>query len=418
MKRTKVIIYHASEIVTCKSNQPKTKEMMKDVSIKIGFAIYIENDIIVDVDKEEIIYNKYYHDDVTLIDAFGGSVIPGLVDPHTHLVFKGYRNDEFKMRMENYSYQDIMATGGGIIRTVSQTRAASFDELYKQSKDFTISMLQYGITTIEAKSGYGLDLDTELKQLEVVKKLNNDGPMEVVSTFMGAHAIPKEYKDESSYLDFVIEKVLPIVRAKNLAQYVDIFIEKGVFSKEIGQRYLKKAQAMGFKTKAHVDELSPLGGSKIAAETKCASADHLLYASNEDIKLLAKNKVPCVLLPMTAFNLKTPYAKARMMIDDGCIVALGSDFNPGSCFSENPALTFLLANLYMNLSCEEILNAMTINAAVAIGLDKKIGSIEIGKQADIVILDYPSYTFIPYHLGVNSVKMVLKKGQIVYQKGE
>jgi imidazolonepropionase len=278
-------------------------------------------------------------------------------------------------------------------------------------------MIAFGVTTVEGKSGYGLDHATEIKQLEVMAELNRVHPLEVVPTFMGAHAVPPEYKGrEDDYIDFVLKEVVPEVTGRRLAEFCDVFCEKNVFSIAQSRRLLTGAAEAGLKPKLHADEIVRLGGAELAAEIGAVSADHLLNASDEGLCAMATSGVVATLLPATAFSLREPYARGRFMIDTGCAVALATDFNPGSCFSESIPLAAALAALYMNLSPEEIVTALTINGAAALDRAQAIGSIDPGKQGDVIILENPSYRFIPYRLGVSTVEKVIKRGTLVFDK--
>lgn len=312
---------------------------------------------------------------------------------------------------------DIMNKGGGIVNSVRGTREATEDELYESAKKRLDSMIHFGVTTVEGKSGYGLDYETELKQLRVMDRLQKDHSIDICKTFMGAHATPEEYKGRNEeYINFIIEDVLPKVAEEKLAEFCDVFCEEGVFSVEESRKILLKAKELGMKIKLHADEIVQLGGAELAAELGATSADHLLHASDEGIKAMADKKVISTLLPTTAFCLKEPFARARMMIDKGGAVALGTDFNPGSGFTNSIPLMFALATIYMDMSIEEAISAMTINGAAAIGRAETIGSIDKGKKGDLVILEYPSYKFLPYNTGVNIVETVIKDGNIVYKK--
>jgi imidazolonepropionase len=278
-------------------------------------------------------------------------------------------------------------------------------------------MLSFGVTTVEGKSGYGLDRETEIKQLEVMADLNRRHPLDVVPTFMGAHAVPPSYKGgEEAYIDFLLEEVVPEVASRRLADFCDVFCEKNVFSIEQSRRLLAAAAESGLKAKLHADEIAALGGAELAAEIGAVSADHLLQASDTGLEAMSAAGVIATLLPATAFSLKEPYARGRFMIDAGCAVALATDFNPGSCFSESIPLVAALAAIYMNLSAEEIVTALTINGAAALGRAQVIGSLDPGKQGDVIILEHPSHRFIAYHLGVSSVEKVIKNGVLVYDK--
>lgn len=352
-----------------------------------------------------------------ILDAQGCVVLPGFIDSHTHLVFGGYRPEEFIWRMQGDSYMSIMERGGGIINTVRATREATFNELKEKAEWYIDVMSRMGVTTVEGKSGYGLDKDTELKQLEVMKAINLDPnrKVDISTTFLGAHAVPTEYKGrEEEYIDFLIDEMLPLVKENNLAEHCDIFCEKGVFSVEQSRRLLQAAKDKGFGVKIHADEIVSFGGAELAGELKALSADHLLHASDAGIKAMADNNVVATLLPLTAFTLREPYARGREMIDQGCAVALATDLNPGSCCSGSIPLTFALACIYMHLSVEEAITSMTLNGAAAIGRAELIGSIEIGKQGDLIILDADTPAILPYYTGMNAVRHTIKRGKIIY----
>lgn len=339
--------------------------------------------------------------DTRVINARGCAVLPGFVDSHTHLVFGGTRPEEFMWRMRGDSYMSIMERGGGIANTTAATRNASFQELREKAQGYVEKMRRMGVTTIEAKSGYGLDRDTEIKQLNVAKSLGAG----IVSTFLGAHAIPKEYAGRADeYIDFLIKDMLPQV--KPLARNCDVFCEKGVFSIEQSRRLLQAAREMGFGLKMHADEIVCTGGAELAAELGALSADHLLHISDEGVKALAAGDTVATLLPITAFALREEYAPARRLIDSGAAVALASDFNPGSCFSYSVPLMIALACIHMRMSIEEAITALTLNGAAALGMADEIGSIEVGKKADIIILDTDDINMLPYHTGINLVKTV------------
>jgi len=407
------IILNTSEVVTCSGFEAKYGSEMSDIGVIKNGAIVIEEGIIKDVDKESKILEKYNKEEYFIIDAGGNSVIPGFVDSHTHFVFGGYREEEFSWRLRGDSYMDIMNRGGGIVSTVKSTKAATLSELVTSGKNRLDSMLKLGVTTVEGKSGYGLDLDTEIKQLKAMKEINKSHSMDVAVTFLGPHALPQEYKGkENEFIDFQIQEVLPKVVEENLAEFADIFCEKNVFDIEQSRRFLKKAKEMGLKLKIHADEIVQLGGAELAAELEAVSADHLLQVSEQGIDDMISKKVISTLLPSTAFCLKEKYADGRKMIDKGCAVALATDLNPGSSFTNSIPLIISLAALYMNLSPEEIISALTINGAAALDRAATVGSIDPGKKADILILDYPSYKFLPYHVGVNIVKIVIKDGKI------
>ena len=417
MKKGNILIKNASEVVTCSGFKAKIGKEMSDLKIILDGAVVVEEGIIKAVGKSDKILETFKEKDYQVIDASGKSVLPGFVDSHTHFVFGGYRTEEFCWRLSGISYMDIMQRGGGIVNTVKATRAASRDELYNSGMKRLDSMLSLGVTTVEGKSGYGLDYETEIKQLEVMNELDRAHPIDVVKTFLGAHAVPEEYEGkEDKFIDYIIKEVLPVVAEKKLAEFCDVFCEKNVFSVEQSKRLLLKAKEMGLGLKLHADEIVQLGGAELAAELGAVSADHLLQASERGIKEMARAGVVATLLPGTAFNLKEPYPKARYMIDKQLAVALATDMNPGSCFTESVPLIFALATIYMNMSAEEAVSALTINGAAALNREKTVGSIDVGKKGDIVILEFPSYKYIPYHLGVNCVEKVIKNGKIVFDK--
>lgn len=355
-------------------------------------------------------YQHYWH-----YNARGRCVLPGFVDSHTHFVFGGERADEFSWRLKGESYMSIMERGGGIVSTVKATRASNFIRLRAKAEGFLKQMNAMGVTTVEGKSGYGLDKETELMQLRIMRSLNGDEHrrVDIVPTFLGAHAVPPEYAGRTDdYVDFLIREVMPAVADGGLAEFCDVFCEQGVFSIEQSRRLLLAARGMGFNLKLHADEIVPLGGAGLAAELSATSADHLLHASDADIRAMAEKGVVATLLPLTAFALKEPYARGRAMIDAGCAVALATDLNPGSCFSGSIPLTFALACIYMQMSIEEAITALTLNGAAALNRAGSIGSIEVGKKGDLVVLNTDNYHFLPYYIGMNCVIATIKEGVI------
>lgn len=409
-----LIIKHAAELVTCSGFEAKKGHEMSRLHIIYDGALVIEKGTIARVGATEKTLAGLDLSSFNVIDATGKAVLPGFVDPHTHFVFGGYRAEEFSWRLRGDSYMEIMQRGGGIVNSVQATRKAAKDELINLGRKRLDTMLSFGVTTVEGKSGYGLDHDAEIKQLEAMGELDASHPVDVVRTFLGAHTVPGEYRDnKDGFIDYLISEVLPDVASMKLAEFCDVFCEKGVFSIEQSKLLLEKARAYGLKLKIHADEMTMLGGAELAAELRATSADHLLHSSDRGIEEMARAGVVAVLLPGTAFSLKEPYARARYMIDTGCAVALATDLNPGSCFSESVPLMFALATLYMGMTPEEAVTAFTINAAGALGRADTIGSIDVGKAGDAVILEFPSYQYIPYHIGVNSVEKVIKKGKVV-----
>lgn len=410
-----VILKNASELVTCSGFEKKHGKDMSDLHIIKDGAVVIKNGIIEKVGTTEEVLKDFDVSGYEIVDCTGKTIMPGFVDSHTHLVFGGYRDEEFSWRLRGDSYVSIMERGGGIAKTVDCTREASYEELVTLGMKRLNSMAKFGVTTVESKSGYGLDVENELKQLEVTKELNRKHSLDLVSTFMGAHDIPKEYKGRSGdYIDYVIEHMLPVVAEKGLAEYCDIFTEDKVFSIEESRKLLIAAKAHGFKLKMHADEIVRLGGAELAAEVGCTSADHLLQASDEGLIAMGKAGTMCTLLPGTAYSLKADFARGRFMIDNDCAVAIATDFNPGSCFTESIPLVISLATLYMNMSIEETITALTINGAAALDRANEIGSIDVGKAGDIVVHEFPSYHFLTYHIGVSTVEKVIKSGRMIY----
>jgi len=400
------IINDITQLVTCSGFSAKHGKEMSDLGIIENAAVVVTKGIITYVGPADNNLPLDLNENYETIDAKGKAVLPGFIDSHTHFVFGGYREEEFSQRMRGDDYLSILKSGGGIYNTVKATNEASFEELYRIAEARLDKMRTMGVTTVEGKSGYGLDKETELKQLRVMKQLQQKKHINIIPTYLGAHAIPKDYT-EKSYIDYMLQEILPVIKEENLAECCDIFCEKDVFSIEESERFLSKAAEMGFKLKLHADEIVNTGGAELAVALNALSADHLLQVSEKGIKALAENNTIATLLPCTAFSLKEDYAKGRIMIDAGCAVALATDFNPGSCFSYSIPLTIALACIYMKLTPEEAVTALTINAAAALGKAGFIGSIDIGKKSDIIILEYPSYKFLPYHIGINCVERTI-----------
>ena len=356
---------------------------------------------------------------IEIIDAKGKTVTPGLVDSHTHLIHGGSRENELPMKLAGAPYIEILKSGGGILSTVRATRELSKEQLKDKARKRLNQMLINGTTTVEAKSGYGLDFDTEVKCLEAAKELNMEHSIDIVSTYMGAHAIPPEYKgNNKGYIEFMCQDVMPYVIENGLAEFLDVFCEEGVFSVEESEYIMQKAKDLGFKLKIHADEIIPLEGAELAAKMGAVSAEHLLAASEKGMEDMANSNVTAVLLPGTSFYLMTgKFAQARKMIEKGVRVALATDYNPGTCPTENLQSIMTFACFGMKMTPLEIIKGMTINAAYAIGRENEIGSIEIGKKADLVIFDCPNLNYIIYHFGINHVDKVIKKGEIVVDNG-
>ncbi|MDI6846993.1 MAG: imidazolonepropionase [Candidatus Bathyarchaeia archaeon] len=416
-EKVDMLIVNANELVTLKggSEKPRTGTQIQNLGIIRKGGLAVKDGRIVAVGKTPEIRKSFSAENV--INASGKIVMPGFVDPHTHLVFAGSREDEFQMRVEGVSYMAILGAGGGILRTVRETRRAGVERLVEFGFKTLDVMLEHGTTTVEAKSGYGLTLKDELKILGVMKRLNQLHAVDVVPTFLGAHAIPLEYKNNpQEYVNLIIEEMIPRVAEKGLAEFCDVFCEKGVFNLEQTRRILVAGKNRGLKPKVHADEMSMFGGAELAAGVRAVSAEHLLFASDEGIKAMADKGVVAVLLPAAAFSLMTGrYADARKMIDFGVPVALGTDFNP-SCWVENQQLVIAFACHFMRLTPAEAITAATINSAHAIGRTSEVGSLEIGKKADVIVLDVPNHMFLGYRFGVNLVDKVVKNGRLVVDK--
>ncbi|WP_273853567.1 imidazolonepropionase [Guptibacillus spartinae] len=411
----RLLIKNAAQLITMSgySERPAIKEEMSQIGLIENGALYIEDGIIIEVGSSKRIVEKYKELTASTeqMDATGKVVAPGLIDPHTHLVHAGTRENEYAMRLQGKTYMEIMEAGGGIHATTRATQEASHEELFEQSRKRLNQFLLHGVTTVEAKSGYGLTLEHEIKQLEVAKQLNESHPIDVISTFMGAHAIPlSEKSNPEAFVSRVISDMIPEVANRKLATFNDVFCERGVFTPDQSRRILEAGKEYGLIPKLHADEIEPYAGAELAAEVGAISADHLLRASEQGIKDMAEAGVMGVLLPGTAFFLMADFAQGRKMIDAGVGVALSTDANPGS--SPTLSLPFImnLGCLKMGMTPEEVLTATTINAAHAIGCADTTGSLETGKKADITIFDVPNYLTLSYQYGMNHVDTVIKGG--------
>ncbi len=355
-----------------------------------------------------------------VIDGQNFVAMPGLVDPHTHLPFAGTRQDEFHEKLLGVSYQEISARGGGIRGTVRKTREIDGQALAKVCEKRLDYFLLAGTTTLEAKSGYGLDRDNEIKQLEVIEALTAIHPLDLVPTFMGAHEVPDEYRGRTAdFLDMMAEDVMPEVRRRGLAQFCDIFCEEGYFSYPEAEKYLLKAQKAGFKLKVHADEFVSNGAAELAARLGAQSAEHLIAIADAEIDALAASETAAVLLPGVSFFLRMQrYAPARKLIDGNAIVALGSDFNPGSSMVSSQMFVLQLGVYKLGMTIEEAINAVTINSAFAIDRHQRVGSLAVGKKMDLLLLDIPDYSYMVYHLGINPVHTVIKSGEVVVRQGQ
>ena len=410
-----LLIINAKELLTLTgSSSPRTRSEMNELGIISNGAIAVKEDRIIDVGSTEDIENKY-DNPTKIIDASDKVVMPGFVDPHTHPVFKQTRENEFEMRIKGKSYVEISQSGGGIRSSISGVRETSEEELYKLAEKRINKIISNGTTTLEAKSGYGLSMESEIKMLKVIKKLNENLPIDIISTFLGAHEFPIEYKDDKEkYIDILMNEMMPKVRELKLAEYCDIFTEDHVYNIEQSRRILNRAKELGFKIRMHADEIKPIGGAELAAEVGAVTADHLGAASDEGVKAMRDNGVIAILLPGTIFSLgMKSYARARAMIEAGLAVALASDYNPGSCNCDSMQFVITLACLQMKMTPAEAITASTISAAHSLGLGNDIGSLEIGKKADMLIMDMPSYQYLPYHFGSNNVETVIKNGKVI-----
>jgi imidazolonepropionase len=415
-QRVDLIISDAAELVTLASPEPPLRvgsDEMNYLGIINHGAVAIKNGRIKAVGKTDNILEEYSA--AKVIKAGAKTITPGLIDCHTHPIFIGNRVDEFELKIRGATYQQIAEGGGGIKSTVRKVRLASKEELKANALKHLVRSISCGTTTLEAKSGYGLNVSDEIKMLEVIKELNkaNDGNYpELVATFLGAHEIPDEYRNnKQGYVDNIKREMLPLVARKKLAEFCDVFCEKDIFEIKDAWQILTTAKKYGLSIKIHADEFTTSGGAELAGELNATSADHLMFASDKGLKKMREKRVIAILLPGTTFMLGfSTYAPARKMIEMGLPVALATDFNPGTCMSESLPMIMTIACVMMKMTPAEVLVATTINAACAIKRERHIGSLEVGKQADMVIWDCPSYKHIPYHFGVNLVDTVIKKG--------
>ena len=410
-----LIIKNAGELLTLSASHKEES----GIGIIRNGALAIKNGRILWIGKTDELSNAFaLNRRGKEIDATGKVVMPGLIDSHTHLVFAGSREHEFEQRIQGLSYLEIAERGGGILSTVEATRKASFEELFSLGKKRLDRMLSKGVTTIEAKSGYGLSLKDELKILKVMKALKESHPIDIVPTFLGAHTVPKEFKnDRRRYIDLVIEEMIPRVAQEGLAEFCDAFCEEKAFNLEESRKILETGKRYGLKPKIHADQLSSGGGAELAAEVGAFSADHLEYVSPAGIERMAEKGVTAVLLPGASFFLSMKkFPPAREMIEKGVVVALATDLNPGSSMTESLPLMMTMGCTLFKMTPKEVIQATTIYAAKSMGRENEIGSLEIGKQADILVLDIPNYRYLPYHFGVDHAEIVIKKGRIVYRR--
>lgn len=404
-----------ARILTCKSDGPKYGEQMQELGVIENGFIAVQDDMIVDVSSGD--GSEFIDGNTQIIDASGKTVMPGFVDPHTHLVHYGSRENELELKLKGVPYIEILKSGGGILSTVRATREASYDEIMQKMIGSLDEMLLWGTTTVEAKSGYGLNFTDEIKCLEALRDVKH--PVDIVKTYMGAHAVPPEYKENrEEYIKLMQERVVPFVAKNNLAEFIDCFCEEGVFSIEESERILVNGKENGLKVKIHADEIEPMGGAQLAGKLGAVSAEHLVATSDEGIEAMKNAGVIPVLLPGTCFYLRLgKYARGKEMIQRGLAVALATDYNPGTCPTESLQTVMVFASMGMGLTPQQVINGMTINSACAINRGDTVGSLEKGKKADIVIMNAPNENYIVYHFGINHVDMVIKNGKIVVKNG-
>lgn len=417
-QKADLLLIHAGQLVTVAgaSDVPKRGDSLAEIGVVADGAVAVKDGVITSVGTtDDVLEQVELHPGTKVLNASGRVVLPGLVDSHTNLVFAGSREHEFSLKIQGMSYLEILKAGGGILSTVWSTRFASKEELYRTARIYLDQMLCQGTTTAEVKSGYGLTVVDELKILEVIRELDRSHSLDLVPTFLGAHAVPEEYRgDPEGYLTLIVDEMLPEVTALGLAEFCDVFCEEGAFSVDQSRRLLLAAKDMGLKPKIHADGIASLGGGELAAEIGAVSAGHLIAVSEEGIRRLAKSETVAVLLPTATFCLMTGrYAPAVKMIREGVAVALASDFNPGSSPVNSLPVVLGIACRQFRMTPAEVISAATINAAHAIGRASEIGSIEAGKKADLVVFDAPSYSYLPYRFGTNLVKTVIKNGKVV-----
>ena len=375
-------------------------------------ALLVEAGFIIAIgDEPDVLAAAKAAGDLLDVDCEGRCMVPGFVDPHTHICFAATREAEFSLRLEGTPYLEILRQGGGILSSVRAVATASDDELYANTLSHVQTALSLGTTSMEIKSGYGLDTENELKMLRVIGRVAADSPLDIVATFLGAHAIPEQYKtNPDDFITMIIKEMLPQVKKQGIARFCDVFCETGVFTIDQGRRLLTAAQAMGLGVKIHADEVNDLGGAALAAELGACSADHLLAASEKNIKKMSASGVIATLLPATAYSLRKNYARARLMIENNVAVALATDCNPGSSFTESMQFVIGLAVLNMRMTPAEALTGATLNSAYALKMADRVGSLDKGKQADFLLLEGDSPAILAYHAGVSSVVSVYKKG--------
>ncbi len=415
-KKATLLIKNIGQLVTMAGPVPRIGDQLCDIGIiEHGGIAAAGNEILRVGESDDVEGHSPLAEGCTVIDAAGAVVTPGLIDPHTHPVFSMTREKEFEMRLQGKSYMEIANAGGGIRASVRDLRTTPRQQLMEKTTERLDRMLRYGVTTIEAKSGYGLSTESEIKQLEVIRDLNQTHPIDMVPTFLGAHEIPDEYRNNrNGYIELIIDEMIPKVVEQHLAEFSDIFTEEGVYDIPESRKIQQAADDAGLKLKFHADELKSVGGAELAAEMKAVSADHLVYISEAGIKALASSGTVAVLLPGTTFSLAgKQYAPARKMIEEGVVVALSTDCNPGSSYSESLPFMVTLAALELKMTAAEAISAVTVNAACAINREGVIGQLQPGMSADMVVWNMADYRELPYHYAVNLVAKVIKAGKLV-----
>jgi imidazolonepropionase len=411
-----LLVEHIGQLVTMQGKVPRLRNAMRELGIINDGAMAVSGDKIVAVGPTQEIRHSFPIDKAcVVVDAGGAVVTPGLVDPHTHPVFSATREDEFEMRLQGKTYMEIAEAGGGIRRSVRDLRTTPIETLKQKTVHRLDRFLSHGVTTIEAKSGYGLSTESELRQLEIIRDVSAQHPLEMVPSFLGAHDFPDEYRSNpEGYVSLIVDEMIPAVAKGRHAEFSDIFCEKGVFSVDQSRAIQTAAASHGLKLKFHADELTCSGGAELAAEMHAVSADHLVYASDNGIRALAQAGTAAVLLPGTTFSLGgSQYARARTMIDEGVVVAISTDCNPGSSNSESMPMIISLAAVALRMTAAEALTAATVNAAYAVSRSDRLGMLQPNYQADLVIWDMADYRELPYHYGVNLARTVVKKGRVV-----
>lgn len=412
-----LVIFHTNELITMNTRYgaPRIGENMSELAIINDGALAVKGDRIIFIGTTEELMSKFEFEKIpTKIDATNKLVTPGFIDPHTHIIFDGTRENELSMKLKGMTYLDILNAGGGILKTVRETRKAPLEKLVKNGKKILDRMMSYGTTTVEVKSGYGLTTESEIRQLEAIQILNEDHPIDIIPTFLGAHVVPPEYKDKpDKYVELIISEMIPKIAEEGLAEFCDVFCEKGIFSIKQTRKILETAIRYGLKPQIHIDEIVDTNGALLASEIRAIQTGHLLKSNDNGLKAMAEAGVIATLLPATPFCLMlNEYAPARKMIELGIPLALATDLNP-NCWTESMQMIIALACYHMKLSPAEAITAATINGACAIQKQDEIGSLEIGKKADLVVFNVLNHEFLPYHFGVNLVSKVIKNGKII-----